>query len=79
MRELGEMRVQLGGVDGLQRLADPAVQLDPARPGQAVVRGVADQGVGEAHAADRAGDLGDHARLGRLVEQLQDGAALDAR
>ena len=43
-----------------------------------MVGGVPDQGVGEAHAADRAGDLRDDARLDRLVEQLEDGAALES-
>ena len=62
MRELGEMRLEVGRVDGLQRLADLAVQLDPAGRREPVIRGVADQGVGEAHAAGRAGNLRDHAR-----------------
>ena len=77
MRELGEMRIELGRVDGLERLAHAAMQLDPPSPGQTVIGGVPDQGVREAHAADRAWDLGDHARFGRLVEQVQDGAALE--
>ena len=77
MRELGEVGVELGFVEDLQRLAHPAVQLYPATSRHAVVRGVPDQGVSEAQAPDRSRNLCDHARFHRLVEQLQDGAALE--
>jgi hypothetical protein len=42
-----------------------------------VVSGFPDQGVGKAHAADLPGDFRDHASLHPLVEQLEDGAALE--
>ena len=68
MRELCEMGVWVRGVESLERLAGLPVELYPATSGQAVVGGVADQGVNEAHAADRAGNLRDDARLDCLVE-----------
>ena len=78
MRELREMGVEVRGVQRLEGLADLPVELYPATPRQAVVGGVPDQGVGEAHAADRAGNLRDDARLDSLVEQLEDGATLES-
>ena len=49
----------------------PAVQPDAAARREPLVERVADQDVGEAQAAGRAGDVGDDARGHRLVERLE--------
>ena len=77
VRELSEMGVEIGGVAGLEDLADLPMELYPATAGQAMVRGVPDQGVRESHASDHVGHLRDDADLDRLVEQLEDGITLE--
>src|SRR5687767_6315866 len=72
------MGVEIRGVESLEGLADLPVELYPATPRQAVVCGVPDQGVGEAHAADHARNLRNQARLDALVEQLENGATTDS-
>src|SRR5215218_2196964 len=57
MCELRQMGVEVRGVEDLEGLADLAVELYPATSRQTVVCGVPDQGVGEAHATQHAGDL----------------------
>ena len=56
VRELGEVRLELRRVDILERLAHPAVQLEPRDRGDVLVEHVPDQHVSEAVAPDRAGD-----------------------
>src|ERR671923_949634 len=78
VRELREVGVQVRRVENLEGLADLTMELYSATSRNAVVGAVPDQGVGEAHAADPAGNLGDHARLDPLVEQLEDRVTLES-
>ena len=72
VRELGEVRLRVIGVELLERRCDPAVQREAATRAQLVVQGVANQGVREAQAPGSARHVDDDARRGRLVEQLED-------
>src|SRR5215207_754125 len=78
MCELSEMGIDVRRVEVLEGLADLAVELYPATSRQAVVCGVPNQGMGEAHAPDHARDLGNDARLDPLVEQGEDAVTLES-
>lgn len=78
MRELSEMAVKVRGIEDFQSLADLPMELCSATPRRPQVGDFADEGVGEANTADRAGNLRDDTRLHRLVEQLEDGATRES-
>jgi hypothetical protein len=76
--QLGQVWPRVGRVEVFQRLPGTPVQADPAGGGQPLVEHLADQRMGEAPAAEPAGDLGDHpGRLG-LLEQLEQAVAAQA-
>src|SRR5215207_5660058 len=72
------MGIEVRRVEALEGLADLAAELYPATSRQAVVCGIPNQGMGEAHAPDHARDLGNDARLDPLVEQLEDAVTLES-
>jgi hypothetical protein len=76
--QLGQVRPRVGRVQVLQRLRGAPVQAHPAGGGQPLVEHLADQRMGEAPAAEAAGDLGDHPRRLRLLEQLEQAVAAQA-
>ena len=57
VRELRKMGIEVRRVESLEGLPNLPMELHPATSRQTVVSRVPDQGVGEPHAADRAGNL----------------------
>jgi hypothetical protein len=72
VRELGQVRARILGVQRLQRLPDAVVKAGPPGRAKPIVERVADQHVREAHATPRARHLRDHARHGRLIDARQE-------
>ena len=69
VRELAQVRVELGAAERDQRLAHAAVQARAAQRGQPVVERRAHQRVAERVAPDALGDLDQHAGGDRLLER----------
>ena len=78
VRELREMSVEVRRVEGLESFAAAPMELYAAASRQAVVGGVPHQGMGEAHAANRAVNLRYDARVDALVEQFEKGVELES-
>ena len=69
--ELRQVPLRLGAMEGLEDLADLAVETHPLRGPELLVERVAHERVREAVAPDRFGNLAHDARRDRLVEQLE--------
>jgi hypothetical protein len=68
--QFGQVRPQVGGIDGLERLPDAAVQAHPAGGGQTLIQHLADQRVREPPAAKPTWDRPDHPRRLGLFQQF---------
>src|SRR5207244_3241722 len=82
MRQLGEMRLEIGRVELLERLAGAAVKHRAPRLRYAVVERLAEQSMAEARAAESARQIGKDAgrrRLGDHRNQFLLGNACDRR
>ncbi len=78
VRELGDARLGIGGVELLQDEADLAVQQPAALRAEVVVERLADQPVREAVRAERRRPLGDHAAVDGLAERVVELAGVAA-
>src|SRR5262249_60598698 len=71
MRQLGEVRPEVPGVQPFEHLGHPAMQPNTLEVAEIPVERLADQRVGEAVAADRAGHRLDDPRRDRLFEDSE--------
>ena len=79
VRELGEVRLGVGGVQLLEREADGAVQQAAALRAEVVVERLADQPVREAVGAQRRRPLDEHAAADGLAERRVELVGLERR
>ena len=72
MRELGEVRVGVAGIEAFQRLANLPVQAHSPGGREVVIEGVTHQDVGEAQPTARPRNLADQSRDLGLLERIED-------
>jgi len=75
--EFRQTRLRVAGVQHLECLADPAVKLDTARRGQALVQRLADERVPEAQPSVRSGYGSQQAGADGLVQHVEQLVAAD--